>query len=41
MDAGSIFAAMQQHAELVAIPFLDFNLFLRCASQLKDDIVQP
>jgi hypothetical protein len=21
--------------------FLDFNLFLRCASQLKDDILQP
>ncbi|KAG1762791.1 hypothetical protein EDD22DRAFT_846850 [Suillus occidentalis] len=34
MDVGSIFAAMQQHAELAAMPFLDFNLFLCCASQL-------
>jgi hypothetical protein len=41
MDIGSIFAAMQQHAKLAAMPFLDFNLFLRCASQLKDDILQP
>jgi hypothetical protein len=31
IDVGSIFAAM---------PFLDFNLFLHCASQLKDDILQ-
>ncbi|KAG1764681.1 hypothetical protein EV702DRAFT_105775 [Suillus placidus] len=32
---------MQWHTELAAMPFLDFNLFLRCASQLKDDILQP
>jgi hypothetical protein len=31
MDVGSIFAAML---------FLDLNLFLHCASQLKDDILQ-
>ncbi|KAG1774471.1 hypothetical protein EV702DRAFT_1200277 [Suillus placidus] len=40
-DVGSIFAAMQRHTELAAMSFLDFNLFLRCASQLKDDILQP
>jgi hypothetical protein len=41
MDVRSIFAAMQQHAELAAMPFLDFNLSPHCASQLKDNILQP
>jgi hypothetical protein len=41
MDISSVFAAMQQHEQLVAMPFLDLMAFLRCASLLKDDILQP
>lgn len=41
MDISSVFAAMQQHEQLAAMPFLDLMAFLRCASLLKDDILQP
>ncbi|KAG1741031.1 hypothetical protein EDD22DRAFT_959108 [Suillus occidentalis] len=41
MDISSVFAAMQQHEQLVTMPFLDVMAFLRCASLLKDDILQP
>ncbi|KAG1812457.1 uncharacterized protein BJ212DRAFT_1483097 [Suillus subaureus] len=41
MDIGSVFAAMQQHEQLAAMPFLDLMAFLRCASLLKNNILQP
>ncbi|KAG2152954.1 hypothetical protein DEU56DRAFT_850012, partial [Suillus clintonianus] len=40
MDIRSLFSAMQQHDQLAIMPFLDLTTFLRCASLLKDDILQ-
>ncbi|KAG2117880.1 uncharacterized protein F5147DRAFT_566783 [Suillus discolor] len=32
---------MQQHSELITMSYIDLGQFLRCASLLKDDIIQP
>ncbi|KAG1850679.1 hypothetical protein F4604DRAFT_1661024 [Suillus subluteus] len=41
MDVGSLFSAMRQHHELAAMSYIDLSRFLRYASLLKDDIIQP
>ncbi|KAG1760187.1 hypothetical protein EDD22DRAFT_902304 [Suillus occidentalis] len=41
MDVGSLFLAIRQHRELAAMSYINLGRFLRYASLLKDDIIQP
>ncbi|KAG1766287.1 hypothetical protein EDD22DRAFT_878527 [Suillus occidentalis] len=41
MDVGSLFLAIRKHRELAAMSYIDLGRFLRYASLLKDDIIQP
>ncbi|KIJ05355.1 hypothetical protein PAXINDRAFT_21371 [Paxillus involutus ATCC 200175] len=40
-DVVHVFSAMQHHPELATMTYLNLHTFIRCASHLKDDILQP
>ncbi|KAG1764414.1 hypothetical protein EDD22DRAFT_775946 [Suillus occidentalis] len=41
MDTASVFSALNHNPELKDLSYISFQRLLRCASALKDDILQP